>query len=136
MLLGPVRAVSYFVGHGFSAAILSHCFCRQAPWKVSIPIVAVTKAVSQLASLLLASLAIGQNLLALTVASIGMMLDKSGLLAGSAIASNQFLYGVFGAALALNCAPLPRCSRVAAVVAACAWRSRQGLSCWAHLCSF
>ena len=49
----------------------------------------------------------GQNLLALSVTAIGMMLDKGGLMLGttaSAAVTNTFLYCVFGVALAFNCA--------------------------------
>lgn len=109
VLLGPVKAVSYLLSHGLSAAFLADCFSRGVAWRVSIPIVTIAKAGCQMTSLLLASLTMGEDLLALSVSNIGMLLDKAGLLLGmssSSAATTTFLYTIFALSFVLSCALL------------------------------
>lgn len=114
MLLGPLRALSYALTHGVPSAILADCWARGTPWKASVPLVGVVKTVCQLATVALASVTMGQNLVALSVANIGAMLDRAGVMlfkssAAGAFATNQLLYGFFGVMLVLNCARPHRC---------------------------
>lgn len=70
---------------------------------------AAAKIACQLASLGLASLTMGEDLLSITLCSIGAMLDKAGLMLGntaSSGASATFLNGAFAVALTLNSALL------------------------------
>jgi hypothetical protein len=70
-----------------------------------VPLMAVTKILCSLASLALASLTMGEDLLSIAICSVGAMLDKAGLMLGStasSAASATFLYGAFAVALTLN----------------------------------
>lgn len=128
MLLGPLRALSYALTHGVPSAILADCWARGVPWKASIPLVGGVKTVCQLATVGLASVTMGQNLMALSVANIGAMLDRAGVMlfkssSAGAFATNQLLYGFFGVMLVLNCARRPALRR------RIAWRLDLSCSC-------
>lgn len=71
---------------------------------------AATRMACQLTSLALASLTMGEDLLAITLCSVGALLDKGGLMLGNTASSGTsaaFLYGAFAIALTLNSVPLP-----------------------------
>jgi hypothetical protein len=112
VLLGPIRAISYILAHGFEAAVLAQCITRKLPFGASITAVAAARAVCQLSTLVLSSVTIGQNILQLIVTNLGMLLDKAGLMLGtnaSSLATTNFLYGVFVFSVAFNCALPPEC---------------------------
>ena len=107
MLLGPFRAVSYILSHGLAALVLGVCMVSKTRFAVAVPAIAATRFVSQMAAVSITSLAMGQNILALVVANVGMMLDKAGLFfgfSGSAAATSQLLWGVVFASILANCA--------------------------------
>lgn len=70
------------------------------------------KVACQAASLALASVTVGENLLAIAISTIGVYLDKAGLMLGTNATSNityNFLFGAFLCSLTLNSAPLDLC---------------------------
>lgn len=68
------------------------------------------KVACQAASLALASLTVGENLLSIAISTIGVYLDKAGLMLGTNATANvtyNFLFGAFLCSLALNSKLLP-----------------------------
>jgi hypothetical protein len=107
VLIGPIRALSYAFTHGLPAAALGACWAGGTqPWHVSIPVTACAKLICTMAGLGLSSLMIGENLVALGIATMGMLLDKAGLWLGTSATSaftSNVLTWMFGASVVFHC---------------------------------
>jgi hypothetical protein len=78
VLLGPLRAVTYTLMHGFLAASLGTLWRWQVPWAVSIPLGAVIRMAGQLAYLVLSSVTMNENLFAVLLANVHSLLVRAG----------------------------------------------------------
>jgi Predicted membrane protein (DUF2232) len=121
VLLGPVRAISYLLSHGLTAAALAQCISRKTGFAKSLLTVAAYNAVAVVASVTLTSLTIGVNVPAFIVSNMGMMLDKLGRVLGTtatSAANNELLFivcatgAMLHSALPLWCLPHRLCSQV------------------------
>lgn len=109
VLLGPLRALGYVLSHGLATAVLGACWAVGLQWQWSILLMTGMKVACQAASLALASLTVGENLLSIAISTIGVYLDKAGLMLGTNATANityNFLLGAFVCSLILNSAPL------------------------------
>ena len=70
MLLGPLRAVTYVLMHGMTAAALGTMWVWRWPWAASVLVGSALRMLGQLGYLLLSSATMNENLFAVMVANV------------------------------------------------------------------
>ena len=70
MLLGPLRAVTYVLMHGMTAAALGTMWVWRWPWAASVLAGSALRMLGQLGYLLLSSATMNENLFAVMVANV------------------------------------------------------------------
>lgn len=74
VLVGPVRAASFLLIYGFLSLALGISWSLKIPWTLSVPISSVARLIGYAAYLGLSSVMLGENLLALAIASVHSLL--------------------------------------------------------------
>lgn len=105
VLLGPIRAWNYLLAHGLTAAVVAHCFSRHWRLPHALFATAAAQGACQVASIAMARLVLGQDVLQLIVVNMGMMCDK--IAANVGVPGVSFtapvLYGLVVFSLAFRC---------------------------------
>jgi hypothetical protein len=70
VLLGPLRAITYVLMHGMTAAALGTMWVWRWPWAVSVLAGSVLRMAGQMGYLLLSSFTMNENLFAVMVANV------------------------------------------------------------------
>ncbi|GBF93592.1 hypothetical protein Rsub_06312 [Raphidocelis subcapitata] len=76
VLLGPLRAVTYILMHGLTAAALGTMWVWRWPWAVSVLVGSVLRMAGQMGYLLLSSFTMNENLFAVMVANVHNLMDR------------------------------------------------------------
>ncbi|KIZ00682.1 hypothetical protein MNEG_7281 [Monoraphidium neglectum] len=76
VLLGPLRAVTYVLMHGMTAAALGTLWVWRWPWAASVLAGSVLRMAGQMGYLLLSSFTMNENLFAVMVANVHNLMDR------------------------------------------------------------
>lgn len=79
MLLGPLRAVTYVLMHGLTAAALATMWVWRWPWAASVLAGSALRMAGQMGYLVLSSATMNENLFAVMVANVhNLMVSRNG----------------------------------------------------------
>lgn len=97
VLLGPLRAVTYVLMHGMTAAALGTMWVWRWPWAVSVLVGSVSRMAGQMGYLLLSSFTMNENLFAVMVANVHNLMVRCSVKKGMGEARRAGLASRVGA---------------------------------------
>ncbi|KAL0033970.1 hypothetical protein WJX79_000296 [Trebouxia sp. C0005] len=101
LLLGPIRAVTYFFMHGLLAVSLGALWHWRAHWGITLVTGAITRLLGTLGYLIVTSWTLNEDLFSLLLANVYSLLDR--IAGGSGTPSPAVVAVVVGCLFAVNC---------------------------------